>query len=397
MNSAKKNVFLLSICQATFNTGQALMLTAAPFIGLALASDQALATFPIGVQFGATLLMTMPAAFAMKHIGRRAGFMIGAVFAISGSALAAYAIWVGSFVLFCAGLALNGLFNGFGTYFRFAAADVASPDYRARAISYVLAGGVLAALVGPNLARFTADAIPAARFGGSYIALIGVYAVTLATLWFVDIPKPTAAERTKPGRPLAAIARQPAFVVAVLGAMVAYAVMNLIMTSTPLALHAHHYAFEDAAFIIEWHMLGMFGASFFTGRLITRYGVLSIMQCGAALFAVCVGVNLASNELWAVWLALVALGLGWNFLFVSATTLLTDTYAPEEKAKVQGVNDFLILSITTLTAFSSGPLHYHFGWQVINASVIPLIVVIAVAVTWLKRRAARGLVSAPAP
>ena len=386
MKTERKNVLLLAICQATLMTGQALMLAAAPFIGLKLASDQSLATLPIGIQFGATLATTMPAAFIMKHLGRRPGFMIGAVLGLFGSSLAAYAIWLGNFALFCAGLALNGMFNGFGTYYRFAAADAASPEYRSRAISYVLAGGVVAAFLGPNLARFTADSIPAAPFIGSYLGLILVYLVTFSALLFVDLPPLTAEERRQTGRPLAQIARQPAFVVAVLGGMIAYAVMNLIMTSTPLAMHEHHYAFGDAAFIIQWHMLGMFAPSFFTGRLVARYGMLTVMQWGAALCAVCVALNVASSELWAIWLALVLLGVGWNFLFVGATTLLTETYAPEERAKTQAINDFLILGTVTITAFSSGPLHHFFGWSVINVSVVPAIVLVALAIVWLKRR-----------
>lgn len=386
MKSEKKNVFLLAICQATMMTGQALMLAAAPFIGLALAADKSLATVPIGIQFGATLLTAMPAAFLMQRIGRRAGFMIGALLGILGSTLAAYAIWIGDFALFCAGLALNGAFNGFGTYYRFAAADAASPDYRSRAISYVLAGGVVAAVLGPNLARLTADSIPAAPFIGSYLGLVVVYVVTLSALFFVELPRLSIEERRRTGRPLGEIARQPAFAVAVLGAMFAYAVMNLIMTSTPLAMHAHHYPFVDAAFIIQWHMLGMFVPAFFTGRLVARYGTLTVMHWGALLCAVCVAVNLASSDLWAIWLALVLLGVGWNFLFVGATTLLTETYKPEERAKAQSINDFLVLGTVTMTAFSSGPLHHYFGWSVINLSVVPLIVAIAAAVLWLRRR-----------
>ncbi|MFL6623962.1 MAG: MFS transporter [Sulfurifustis sp.] len=384
--AAPKNVFLLAVCQATMMTGQSLMLAAAPFIGLTLAPTRAAATLPIGLQFAATLATTMPAAFVMKHIGRRAGFLIGAVLGIAGSLLAAYAIWAGNFVLFCAGLMLNGMFNGFGTYYRFAAADAAGPDYRAQAISYVLAGGVVAALLGPNLARLTAGILPTTPFTGSYLALVAVYIVTLITLLFVDIPAPTAAERAASGGPLAALVRRPAFAVAVLGGMIAFAVMNLIMTSTPLAMHDAHYAFGDAAFIIQWHMLGMFAPSFVSGRLIARYGTLPIMQCGAALLALCAGIDIASQALWAIWLALVLLGIGWNFLFVGATTLLTGTYAPEEKAKAQALNDFLILGTTTATAFFAAPLHYHFGWSVINAAVIPLIVGVAAAVLWLQRR-----------
>lgn len=386
MNRAKKNVLLLATCQATFNTGQALMLTAAPFIGLALAADKSLATLPIALQFGATLIATMPASFLMKHIGRRAGFQLGAVLGILGSATAAYAIWVGSFVLFCVGLAINGTFNGFATFFRFAAADAAGPDYRSRAISYVLAGGVVAAFLGPNLARWTADSIARAPFAGTYVALIAVYAVALIALVFVDIPRPRADEQRHGGRRLSDIARQPAFVVAVLGAMICYGVMNLIMTSTPLALHQQRYPFGDAAFVIQWHVLGMFAPSFFTGRLIARYGVLSVMQWGAALTAACAVANLTGGGYWQIWSALVLLGVGWNFLFVGATTLLTETYTVEEKAKVQALNDFLVLGTVTLTAFSSGPIHHHFGWQTLNTSVMPAIVLAAVAIAWLKRR-----------
>ena len=386
MKSEKRNVILLATCQATFTTGQALMLTAAPFIGLALAADDALATLPIGVQFGATLAATVPAAFLMKHVGRRAGFQVGVVLALLGSTLAAYAIYAGSFVLFCAGLALNGAHNGFATFYRFAAADAAGPDYRSRAISYVLAGGVVAALLGPNLARWTADTIPAAPFTGTYIALVAVYAVALIALLFADIPPPTEEERTHSGRPLGEIARQPAFVVAVLGAMICYGVMNLIMTSTPLALHHQHFPFGDAAFVIQWHVLGMFAPSFFTGRLIARHGVLNVMQWGAALCAVCAVANFAGSGYWQIWFALVLLGVGWNFLFVGATTLLTETYTVEEKAKVQAINDFLVLGTVTVTAFSSGPIHHYFGWQTLNTSVMPAILLVAVAIAWLKRR-----------
>lgn len=369
-------------------TGQALMLAVAPFVGLALAPNKALATLPIGVQLGTTLLATMPAAFIMKHRGRRFGFVMAAILGIIGSAIAAYAIAIGNLWLFCGGLALNGLHNSFGTYYRFAAADAASPAYKSRAISYVMAGGVIAAFIGPNLANWTANLIPGVAFTGSYLGLIAVYMVSLVAILSVDIPPPTEEERRTGGRPFRDIAAQPAFLVAVLGAMIGYGVMSLIMTSTPLAMHEHHYPFGDAAFIIQWHMLGMFAPSFVTGRLIARYGVLTVMQWGAALCVLAVGVNLSSTTLPAIWVALVALGIGWNFLFVAATALLTETYKPEEKAKAQSMNDFLVLGTVTATAFLSGPLHYGLGWEVLNVSVVPLIALIAIAVLWLKRRRA---------
>jgi MFS family permease len=390
LDPARRNVLLLALSQATMMTGQSLMLSAAPFIGLALASDASLATLPIGVQFGATLATVMPAAFLMKHLGRQPGFLLGALLGIAGSTLAAYAIWIGSFALFCAGLAFNGMHNGFGTYYRFAAADAAGPAFRSRAISYVLAGGVLAAFLGPNLARWTQHALPQAPFSASYVSLALVYLLAFSALLFVRIPRLSAQERQRRGRPYREIARQPAFIVAVLGGTISYGVMNLIMTSTPLAMHAHHYPFEDAAFVIQWHVVGMFAPSFVTGGLIARYGVLNVMQWGAVLCALCVGVNLASTELWAIWLALVLLGVGWNFLFVGGTTLLTETYRPEERAKTQSLNDLLVLGTTTLTALSSGPLHHVFGWSALNAAVVPLIALIALALLWLKRRREAG-------
>ncbi|MBI3897968.1 MAG: MFS transporter [Gammaproteobacteria bacterium] len=384
MNTAKRNVVLLAICQATLMIGQSLMLTAAPWVGLALTGDKTLATLPIGVQFGVTLLTVMPAAFLMKHIGRRPGFVIGAVFGVIGSILAAYGIWHGQFVLFCLGLGLNGVFNGFGTYYRFAAADAAGPDYRSTAISYVLAGGVVAAFVGPNLANWTAD-LATAKFSGSYLSLAAVYLIALVALMFVDIPPPTSEERRGRGRPMWEIARQPAFMVAVIAAMFGYGIMSLIMTSTPLTLHDHNYSFGETAFIIQWHLVAMFAPSFVTGRLIKRFGVSKIILLGTIFYVGCVLLNLLSTDFWAVWLALVLLGLGWNFLFVGGTTLLTDTYTPEERAKTQALNDFLVLGVVTATAFSSGPLHYKLGWQALNMSVVPLIVAIVIAVAWLRR------------
>jgi MFS family permease len=174
--------------------------------------------------------------------------------------------------------------------------------------------------------------------------------------------------------------------VAVLGAMIGYGVMNLIMTSTPLTLHEQHYTFGDSAFVIEWHVLGMFAPSFFTGRLVARFGVLNIMQCGALLCLVCATTNFIGGGYWQIWSALVLLGVGWNFLFVGATTLLTEVYRVEERAKVQALNDFLVLAVVTVTAFSSGPIHHHFGWPALNSAVVPSLVLVAVVLVWLKRR-----------
>jgi MFS family permease len=365
-------------------TGTVLMFATAPIIGTVLAPDKSFATLPLAVHIAATLIMVMPAAFIMKHVGRRAGFMIGAVLGICGSSLAAYALWIGQFWLFCTGLFLMGLFSGFGTYYRFAAADAAGPEHRGVAISYVLSGGVVAALLGPNLASWTANVIPGAQFIGSYSSLVLVYAVSLIALTGIAIPRPSAEERRASGRPLLEITRQPAFVVAVLTGMLSFAVMNLVMTSTPLVMHDHHYSFANTAFVVQWHMLGMFVPSFFTPVLIARRGLPMTLLWGVALCAACVVLNLVSVELWALSVALALLGVGWNFLAIGASTLLTQAYAPEESAKTQAINDFLTLAVVTTTSFASAPLHERFGWSTVNLGVVPVIALIAVAVVWLQ-------------
>lgn len=388
MQTMKKNVLLLSLCQALLNTANSLLVATSALVGYALSPDKALATLPLALQFLATMLTSIPASLLMKYIGRQFGFMLGGLAGLAGAALAAYAIVAGSFALFLLATVLFGVFNGFGGYYRFAAADVATADYRSTAISYVMAGGVIAAFVGPNLAHWSRAWLPAAEFGGSYLSLIGVYALSLVALLFMRIPRPGAHERHAHGRPLAAILRQPVFIVAALAGMLGYGVMALVMTATPLAMHAHAYPFGDTAFVIQWHVFGMFAPSFFTGHLIRRFGVVNVMLTGAVLSAACVAVNLAGGEFAHFWSALFLLGVGWNFLFVGATTLLTETYAPEEKAKTQAANDFLVLATVTLASLSAGALQHRLGWQAVNIAVVPLIGVILGALLWFKRRPA---------
>lgn len=389
-----KNIVLLAFCQAVLMTGQSLMLAVSPFVGLALASDKSLATLPIGLQLSATLLMTMPAAFFMKRTGRRFGFLLGSAFGIIGSALAAYAVSIGSFELFCVAAIVSGLMVGFGTYYRFAAAEAAAPEDRGRAISYVLVGGVVAAVVGPNLAGWSAGVLRMETFLSGYLALVVVNALGAVALLFTRLGKPTEAERRAKGRPLPQLLRQPGFAVAVLGGVVAYGVMTLIMTATPLGMHDHHYAHADSAFIIQWHMLGMFLPSFVSGRIIARHGATPVMQWGLGLFLLCVALNLYSSALWAIWAALVLLGVGWNFVFVGATTLLTANYELDERATAQSFNDVLILLTATLMSFASAPLHFGLGWQVLNVSVLPLILLMAAALLWLRRQSQPALASA---
>lgn len=379
----KRNVFLLAFCQALLFICTSLVATSSALVGQQLADAPGLATVPVGLQFIAMVMTTFPASFLMKRIGRRGGFMIGAGIGMAGGALCTYAIFQHHFVLFCAGSFIFGMFSSFGQYFRFAAADVATPDYRSRAIAYVLAGGVVAAFIGPNLASWTRLGF-SEPFAASFFALVGVCLILLLVVSALIIPPPGEQERSGVARPLGQIASQPVFIVAVLGAMIGYGVMNLVMTATPLAMNAYHHAFGDTAFVIQWHIVAMFGPSFFTGHLIRRFGVLNIMLCGALLQAICVGVNLSGTSVTHFWLGLTLLGMGWNFLYIGATTLITETYTIAEKAKTQALNDFSVFATVTLTAFSSGAIQQHFGWDIINISVTPLIILVLIAIIFLQ-------------
>jgi len=380
----RHNVLLLSLCQALMMTGNSLIIATSALVGLALATDKSLATLPLALQFLATMLTTIPASQLMRLVGRRTGFLIGVTLGLIGAGLAAYAIHHKVFVLFGVATFFIGMFNGFAVFYRFAAVDTASEDFRARAISYVMAGGVIAAFLGPNLASISRELVISAEFVGSYLALMGVYVLSFIAVLFIDIPKLSAAERSTSGRPLAAIMRQPRFLVALTAGALGYGIMSLVMTATPLVMHQHAYTFGDTAFVIQWHVFGMFAPSFVTGSLIRRFGLSNVMLAGALATAACVAVNLSGQGMWQIWSALVLLGIGWNFLFVGATTLLTETYQPAEKAKTQAINDFLVIATVTAAVLSAGSLQHHFGWHAVNLGVMPLIALIIVALVWLK-------------
>lgn len=380
-----RDVLLLIFCQALMYSGLSLIVATSALVGFALAEDKSYATLPFAFQLLATMLTSLPAGALMGRIGRKAAFRAATVLGMGGGVACTIAIISGSFVLFVAGSALLGMFAGFGNFYRFAAADSVDAAHRSRAIGYVMAGGVVAAFVGPNLANFTRETVAGAVFAGSYASLVALYVLSLALLMFVRLPPMRAAEgdAAGPGRALAEIARQPAFVVAVIAGALGYAVMTLVMTSTPLAMQHHGHAFSDSSFVIQWHVLGMFAPSFFTGHLINRFGVLRIMSAGAVAAFACVAINLSGHAVGHFWLALTLLGVGWNFLFIGATTLLTETYAPAERFKTQALNDFLVFSTVTAASLSSGAIHHHFGWETVNYGALPLLVVVLVALGWL--------------
>lgn len=391
MDKNKRNVALLSVCQGLLLTNNSVLITINGLAGLMLAPNKGMATLPVTGYLLGSALTTVPMSLLMKRWGRRAGFTLGALCAIAGSVLCATALYHHSFWLLCAGTMVLGVYFAAGQYYRFAAADSVPPDFRSKAISLVLAGGILGGLLGPETSRLTKDLLIGHIYAGAYLSLIGFALLAMAVLRWLDIPRPSSAEQKVAGRPLLVIARQPAFIVAVLCGMVGYGVMNLLMTATPLAMIACQHAFADAAFVIQWHLVGMFAPSFFTGSLIHRFGVARIILTGVVLNLICVAIALSGVDVTHFWLALTLLGIGWNFMYVGATTLLTETHHPAERAKVQGVNDMSIFTIMVASSASSGALFTYQGWQVMNYMAIPFLVIAGLAAAsmqWVKRRSA---------
>ena len=391
MESVRRNVLLLSAAQALTMTANVILLSTSGLVGAALAPTESLATLPAALQFLAVMATTFPASFLMRRLGRRPGFVGGALVGAMGAAVAVAALLAGSFAGFIGGVVLVGVSNGFATYYRFAAVDASPPDYQSRAVAFVLAGGVVAAVAGPNLASRARLLLSGAEFAGSFLVIVGLMLAAAVVCALLTIPKPREEERTSPGRPLRRIARQSTFVVAVIGAVLGYGVMVLLMTATPLAMHEEMFSFGQTAIVIQWHVLGMFAPSFFSGGLIRRFGTLRVMLTGGLLTAACVVVNvLGGSALPAYWVALFLLGVGWNFLFVGGTSLLTLAYRPEEKAKTQALNDLLVFMVTAAASLSAGALVYALGWVGVNVVVVPLIAVIIGAVLWMMRSEGRG-------
>jgi len=390
--SQTKNVALLAACQALLLTNNSTLIALNGLAGYALAPHKSLATLPVtGWVIGAAAT-TYFASLLMKRVGRRNGFTLGTATGIVGALICAAALAAGSFWFFCLGTTVFGVYNAFGQYYRFAAADAATPDFKAKAISYVLAGGLVGGIIGPSLSRFTVNLLPT-TYLAAYLALIGFLVLVLVLLRFLDIPPPTASEAKEGGRPLAEIAAQPAFVVAVLCGAFSYGVMNLMMTATPLAMGVCGHPYAAAATVISSHVVGMFAPSFVTGSLIKRFGVLNVMLAGVAVNLACIGVALAGVEVANFWWALVLLGVGWNFLYIGATALLTETYHSAEKAKAQGANDLFILLTMATSSFSSGMILETNGWQTLNYAAIPFVLAMGVAVLWLITKR-RGVVAA---
>jgi len=390
-------VWLLSLCTAWMFIGSTLLITVSALIGFELTPDKRLATLPMALQFLSIMLAGVPASLFMGRYGRKPGFLLAAVIGVAGSIIAIVAIIKGHFIGYCIATLCFGTFTAFGNHYRFTASEVVGPALRSRAISMVMAGGVIAAFIGPNLASWSAGLVDGHAFAGPFVVLIGVYLVSMMTIAFADLPKPVARAAVAGGRPLSSIAGQPVFIVAVVCQMLGYGTMNLVMTSTPLAMLAHGADLADTAFVIQWHVVAMFAPSFFTGHLVARFGIVPVLAAGVLLGFICVTINLTGESIAHFTASLMLLGISWNFLFVGGTTLLTRAYHPGEQARSQALNDFLVFSTVTLTALSAGTVHHIFGWQIVNLGVTPLLGVTTLAIAWLAVAERRGKLSNAMP
>ena len=389
--AAKRNVFILAVCMALANSATTLQVTLGGLVGFLLVEDKALAMLPVTFVVAGTACATIPASMLMRRIGRQLGFMAGCLFGTTGSLLAALGVYQSHFWLFCLGAFIFGASAAFTQLYRFAAADISPQEMKSRAISWVMVGGLVAAFVGPEIAKHAREILSPYLFLGSYLAAAALPLLVIPILAFTTLPRPTVAELREPGRPLSEIVRQPAFLVAAMAGMFGYGVMNLLMTATPLAMQICEHPFAAAATVIQWHVFGMYFPSFFTGRLITRFGTLRIILLGVALNVVCITVALSGVEVLNFQAALLLLGVGWNFMYIGGTALLTEVYKPAERNKTQALNDFLVFGTVALASLGSGKLLYHWGWNLVPISALPFILMAGLAAVWLmlqRRRAA---------
>ncbi|HEY8334155.1 MAG TPA: MFS transporter [Tardiphaga sp.] len=394
---ARSNVLRLAIAQALAGANSAVIFATGAIVGSTLSPDASYATVPISMYVVGLASGTLPVGAISRAYGRRVAFIIGSGCGALCGALAAVAILRGSFALFCCATFFGGLYGAVAQSYRFAAADGASPAYRPKAVSWVMAGGVFAGVLGPQLVQWTMDVWPPYLFAFSFTAQALVALIAMALLSTVDAPKPAVADLGG-GRPLAEIARQPRFIAAAICGVVSYSMMNLVMTSAPLAMKLCGLPLSDSNFGLQWHIVAMYGPSFFTGSLIARFGAPRIVAAGLALEALAAIIGMSGITTMHFWSGLVILGIGWNFGFIGASALVLETHRPQERNKVQAFNDFLVFGLMAVGSFSSGQLLANFGWSTVNAVVFPPIllglIVLAMA-GFAKRRSLQQAASFP--
>jgi MFS family permease len=379
---ARRNAVILAIAQALYGAAVTAVVVTSGLVGAQLAPSASWATLPMSMVIVGTALTTFPISLMMRRTGRRLGFVVCALVGALGSLIGVYAIFQRSFELFLLGCFLVGVYQASASYYRFAAADTASPVFKPKAISWVMTGGIIAALAGTVLVMYSVDLLAPVTFAGTWVVMSLLALAGAVILLAVDIPL-TEKHDAPSGRPLSVIARQPRYIVAALTAMLAYGIMMLVMTATPVAMLGCGFSVQDSSWVIQWHALAMFVPSFFTGSLITRFGAEKVSAFGMLLLVGAAASGLMGIHFENFAVGLVLLGLGWNFGFIGGTTLLTDTYEPEERNKAQGLNDFLVFATTAATSLSAGKLLAWFGWSGVNYAVLPMVVLALVMIGWL--------------
>ena len=377
---------LLVLCQGLFMTNNVTFIAINGLVGFALAPVGWMATLPVTGYVAGGALATGLVGRHQRQYGRQTTFMIGLVVAIVSAAACAWAAFTHDFWLLNLATLAAGYYNANGALYRFAAVELVEDSHKEKAISWVLAGGILGAVAGPNLASGARDALAGAPFAGAYVALMGVGLLGLVVMSRISFPAlPGQGQTAVQGRSLGEIVRQPVFIIAAAGCAIGYGIMNLLMAATPIAMSQCSHPFKEAAFVLEWHVLGMFVPSFFTGKLIKRFGVLPVMTAGLALNVLCVAVALSGEDVMHFFWALVALGVGWNFLYIGGSTLATQAWRPEEKTRAQAALDFCVYATMTLTSFSSGALVTTGGWTSMDLGALVPLVLMAAALVWLRR------------
>lgn len=384
MSAMRRQVLLLSIGQALFQTVSMIVMIVGGLAGALVSDTPALATVPIAAMFLGTALGTVPASLLMTRIGRRSGFVLGALLGALAGVVAAVGLWNRSLVLLSFGTFLVGTYQAFAQFYRFAAAEIADESYKPKAIALVLAAGIAAALLGPPIARIGESLLKTA-FAGSFLLMGAVALIAAIVLNGLHVPAPPPAKAPRAGRPLEQIVRQPAYIVSLFAAASGYGVMILAMTATPIAMVNHQHTASDAAVVIQLHVLGMFLPSFFTGGLIARYGVIPIMLTGVFILSAHVLTTALGTAFESFAVALVLLGVGWNFLYVGGTTLLTSTYAPEERGRAQAANDLTIFLVAVLSSLTAGVLLAAIGWQAMNLLLLPWLAAAGISLVALAR------------
>ncbi len=386
---ARRNVKVLVAAQAILGSQMPISFVLGGLAGQYLSANPCWSTLPIALIVFGSMLTAPVMSSVMQKYGRRTGFVIGVLGGTIGAALAAAALWIGSFPLFLLGSIFTGIYMSAQGFFRFAATDMASEDYRPKAISWVMAGGLISAIIGPQIVKLTQGALDPIPFVGSYLAIIGLNAIGVLLFIFLDIPAPKKPGADAPtGRSRRELLREPQILVAMISAMVAYSLMNLVMTSTPLAVVGCGFETENAADIVSMHVLAMYIPSFFTGHLIARFGVERIIALGLVILAAAGGVALAGVELENFYIALILLGIGWNFGFIGGTSMLTSAHTEEERGRVQGMNDFAVFGMVTIASLSSGGLMNCSGgspaegWAAVNMAMIPFLMLAGGALIW---------------